>query len=315
MRAMIFGAGLGTRLRPLTEVLPKPVVPFFDRPLAAWSLEHLGRAGARNVVMNTHHGASRAEAAMLAHVERTRATLPLSFSREERLLGTAGGMRAAFERQELRQGRMRDDDVFVVVNGDILFFPDLERIVREHRARGAEATLVLRRVDDPFSLGAVELDPSGRVVAMLAKERTHEQGTPAMFTGVHVVSRAILERLPRTGCVVRDGYLRWLGAGERLFGTIAEEPWMDLGTPRAYRDAHLEVLRGARRLPAFEAAGAWIDREAQLEPGATIEESVIGRGAKVGPFRVRRAIVWPGATVRADVDDAIVLPDDRLVWV
>ncbi len=312
MRAMLFGAGLGTRLRPLTERLPKPVVPFFDRPLAAWALEHLARSGARSVVMNTHYGAARVEAAMSAFVEAAGLPVRFGFSREERLLGTGGGLRAAVEREDLRHGRMRDDDVFVVVNGDILFFPPLERIIAEHRARGAEATMVQRRVDDPFSLGAIEIAPDGRVVAMLEKERVSEGGAPAMFSGVHVFSRPALDRLPRLGCVVRDGYRRWLAEGRRLFGTLAEDPWVDLGTPRAYRDAHLDVLRGERALPGLEARGGWIDASARVASGATIEESVVGAGATISAVRVVRSIVWPGASVLADVEDAIVLGDGRI---
>jgi mannose-1-phosphate guanylyltransferase len=313
MRAMVFGAGLGTRLRPLTELLPKPVVPFFDRPLSGWTIDHLVRAGARSVVVNTHHLADRVEASLREHTARAHPRLALSFSREDVLLGTGGGLRRAWELEERARGPMSEDEVLVAMNGDILFAPDLEAIVAEHRARRAEATLVLRHTADPFSLGAIEIDPAGRVVSMLAKSATHAAGTAAMFTGVHVLSRSVLERLPAEGCVIRQGYRAWLAEGRAVFGTLSDAPWLDLGTPRVYRDAHLEVLAGERALAGIAPGPAWIAASATVDPGARIVRSVLGAGARVGPVMVERSIVWPGAQLDADLKDAIALPDGRVV--
>lgn len=315
MRAMVFGAGLGTRLRPLTELLPKPVVPFFDRPLSGWTIDHLVRAGARSVVVNTHHLADRVEASLREHTARAHPRLALSFSREDVLLGTGGGLRRAWELEERARGPMSEDEVLVAMNGDILFAPDLEAIVAEHRARRAEATLVLRHTADPFSLGAIEIDPAGRVVSMLAKSATHAAGTAAMFTGVHVLSRSVLERLPAEGCVIRQGYRAWLAEGRAVFGTLSEAPWLDLGTPRVYRDAHLEVLRGERALPGIVPSASWLGRDVRVAAGARIEAAVVGADARVGPVRLDRVVVWPGARVAEDVSDAVVLPDGRIVSV
>ena len=312
---MVFGAGLGTRLRPLTELLPKPVVPFFDRPLSGWTLDHLVRAGASSIVVNSHHLAERVEAALAEHAARHHPDLALSFSREDVLLGTGGGLRRAWQIEERARGPLEDDDVLVAMNGDILFAPDLATIVAEHRARRAEATLVLRRTADPFSLGAIEIGPDGRVVSMLAKAATHAEGTAAMFTGVHVLSRSVLERLPVEGCVIRQGYRRWLEEGRAVFGAISDAPWLDLGTSRVYRDAHLEVLSGARVLAGIDPAAAWIAASATVDPAARVERSVLGAGARVGPVSVERSIVWPGARVDTDLKDAIALPDGRVVRV
>jgi mannose-1-phosphate guanylyltransferase len=312
---MVFGAGLGTRLRPLTELLPKPVVPFFDRPLSGWTVDHLVGAGATSLVVNTHHLAERVEAALREHATRVHPGLPLSFSREERLLGTGGGLRRAWEIEEQARGPMREDEVLVAMNGDILFAPDLGAILAEHRARRAEATLVLRRTADPFSLGAIEIDLDGRVVSMLAASSTRTDGTAAMFTGVHVLSRSVLERLPAEGCVIRQGYRAWLAEGRAIFGTLTEAPWLDLGTPRVYRDAHLEVLRGERALRGVAAGASWIGEGARVSAGARFVTSVVGAGASVGAVRLERCVVWPGGAVDDDVSDSVVLPDGRLVTV
>jgi NDP-sugar pyrophosphorylase family protein len=310
---MVFGAGLGTRLRPLTELLPKPVVPFFGRPLAGWTVAHLARAGASSVVINTHHLAERVEAALRDDVEATNGPA-LAFSREETLLGTGGGLRRAWEIDESLRGAMREDEVLVAVNGDILFAPDVEALVSEHRARRADATLVLRRIEDPFALGAIEITPyDGRVVSMLAKARTHGEGVAAMFTGMHVLSRRALARLPASGCVIREGYRRWLEEGMTVCGSITDAPWLDLGTPRMYRDAHLDVLAGRRALSGIAPGVRWLGEGAQTEDRTRIVDSVIGIGARVGAVEVTRSVVWPGAVVEDDVRDAIVLPEGRRV--
>lgn len=265
--------------------------------------------------MNTHYDAAKVEAAVAAHVAARHGDLALTFSEEASLLGTGGGLRRAWELEERLHGPMTDDDVLVAVNGDISFAPVLAPLIAAHRARGALATLVLREVADPFSLGAIEVDPQGRVVSMLARQITTPAGRAAMFTGVHVLSRAALARLPREGCVIREGYRRWLDEGLAVFGVLSDAPWRDLGTPRVYRDAHLEVLRGEHALPGVEAGANWCDPSATVSPFAELEASVIGGRAQVGPHRLVRSVVWPDTRVSQDLIDAIALPDGRIVFV
>lgn len=315
MRAMVFAAGLGTRLRPLTDLLPKPAVPFFDRPLAGWTLDALARAGVRQVVANTHHLAEACE----RELARARpAGMDLLFSREDAILGTGGGLRRAWQLAEEAHGRMADDEVLVVVNGDILFEPDLARLVRLHRERRAIATMAVRETADPWTLGAIEHGPEGLVSSMLRKapDPSAPAGTrAAMFTGVHVLSRAALERLPAEGCIVRGGYVRWLAEGARVGAVVCEEPWRDLGTPAVYLEAHLDVLAGRLALPGVSPARAWRGTGARISPAAVLDEVVVGAGATVGAVALQRVIVWPGATVEHALSDAIVLPDGRVVQV
>jgi mannose-1-phosphate guanylyltransferase len=315
MRAMLFAAGLGTRLRPLTDVLPKPAVPFFGLPLAGWMMRHLARSGVRSIVANTHHLAARCEAALSAAAP---SDVTLQFSREEgALLGTGGGLRRAWEIDEATQGPMADDEVLVVVNGDILFAPDVPALVARHRRSGALATMALRRVPDPFSLGAIEIGPDGRVEAMLrgASAPRGLDVTAAMFTGVHVLSREALAALPEEGCIIRRGYQRWLAEGARIEGVLCAAPWRDLGTPRVYLQAHLDVLAGLLALPGVSPGACWAAPTAEAAGQAQLDRVVLGDGARVGSVRLSRVVVWPGAQVDVDLEDAIVLPDDRVVAV
>lgn len=311
-RGVLFAAGLGTRLRPMTDVLPKPAVPFFDRPLATWALQHLAREGIRDVVANTHHLAERCEEALLQHT-------PLVFSREEKILGTAGGLRRAWEVSEARFGRMREDELLVAWNGDILFAPPFEPILRAHRDVNAVATMVLRDVENPFAFGAIE-HRGGRVVAMLKKQIAHG-GEAAMFTGVHVFSREALSRLPNEGCVVRDGYVKWLAEGLSVGASVSQSPWRDLGTPKAYLDAHLEVMSGqfpareiSKQIPLpLETAHGWKSVDANVHRDAHIRRSAIGAGAHVANVTLTECVAWPGARVDSDHTRCIILPDGRVV--
>lgn len=312
MRAIVLAAGLGTRLRPLTDLLPKPAVPFFDRPLACWGIEHLGRAGIAQVVVNIHHWADRAETVIRQGAPDS---VDLAFSREDTLLGTGGGLARAWQVARDCFGPPRRDEIIIAMNGDILFPLDLARVVEWHRSARVAATMVLRETANPWALGAVEVDGAGRVVSLLGRAPHPRASLAAMFTGVHVLGLEALRRLPDRGCVVRDGYLRWVAEGLPVGGVLCDEPWLDLGTPRMYRDAHVDVLTGRRPLDGIEARGSWVASDASVHPKARIEAAVIGREAYVGEVRVVRSVVWPGARLEEDVVDAIVLPDDRRVFV
>src|SRR5688572_13255667 len=143
MRAMVFAAGVGSRLRPLTDRLPKPAVPFFHRPICWYALDHLARTGVNEVVLNAHYLAGELEQA-LRDAPRIGGLEP-RIVREAELLGTGGGLRNAVALQSRRLGReLGDDEPFVVTAGDIFFAPDLAGAIALHRRSRAYATMVLR---------------------------------------------------------------------------------------------------------------------------------------------------------------------------
>ncbi|CAG0983248.1 partial N-acetylmuramate alpha-1-phosphate uridylyltransferase, partial [Anaerolineae bacterium] len=163
MIGMVLGAGLGTRLRPLTDRLPKPVVPLFDRPLAAYALERLFAAGVRDAVMNTHHRAGEVVRALEAHVPEG---MRPRFGHEPELLGTGGGIRNALS---ILRNDVGGGGPMLVINGDVLFWPDLESALALHAQLGAVATMVLREDPRAKELGAIEVDGGGRVRRLLGK--------------------------------------------------------------------------------------------------------------------------------------------------
>lgn len=298
MIGMVFAAGLGTRLRPLTHVLPKPATPLMNRPLAAWSLERLRHAGVTQCAVNTFHLAEAAEAQISAHIPDG---MNVEFAREATLLGTGGGIRNALGHHTAEE--------FIVMNGDIFFWPDLEAALDVHRRLGAKATMVLRADSRAEKLGAIDLDSDGRVRRLL--------GTPAydgpleqyMFTGVHVLSAAAVLDLPENGCVVRDGYRHWLDRGDIVAGAVDTSPWRDLGTPAEYLRAHLDLLRGTLPWPTFKPSS----NLSAARSSAQLDEVVVGEGARFDPgVTLSQSVVWPGAHVRRSGSHCIITPDDRL---
>ncbi len=305
MLGMVFAAGLGTRLRPLTDVLPKPAVPLLNRPLASYSLERLAAFGVRRVALNTHHLAQAATEALSAALP---ASLEARFVHEPTLLGTGGGLRNAWQ-------ALGADEPIVVMNGDILFWPDLEGALALHHSLDAIATVVLRPDPRARQLGALAIDEACRVRRLLGVPEVDAPLRELMFTGVHVLSPRAFAGLPEEGCIIRKSYRRWIDEGEIVAGFVDESAWRDLGTPAEYLRASLDLLRGDLRWPGIAPASARLDPSATVGQGARVVESVIGAGAAIAPgVEIQRSVVWPGARVTEDARDAILAPHARVAF-
>jgi mannose-1-phosphate guanylyltransferase len=284
---MILAAGLGTRLRPLTDELPKPLVPVGDRPVVADVAEQLARAGFTRAVMNVCH---RAE----AFTPERLGGLPLAIDlvREDVVLGTGGAVANAA--RELGEG-----DV-LLWNGDILAEVDVAALLEAHEEEakaGAIATLALS--PRGAGEGTIGLGARGEVVR-LRGERFGDEVSGGDFFGVHVVGSAIRARLKAPGCIIDDGYLPLLREGGRVATFAVASSWDDVGTVTAYLDANARWL-ARRGLDHFVGAGARVDA------GVDVRGSVIGAGAIVtGEGRVTSSVVWPGATARAPLDRIVV---------
>jgi len=312
---MVLCAGLGTRLRPLTEWLPKPAVPVCGLPLVRFALARLAAAGVRRAVVNTHHLAGpMAEA---ARASARAVGLDLAVSHEPVIAGTGGALREA-------RRHLEGAEEVVLWNGDVLFDLDLSPVLAAHRASGALATMVLAPMPEGESYAAVEVDAAGAVRRIAGHGPGGGGLSPLHFTGVHVFSPALLDAVPDApfACDInRHVYPPLLGAG-RVRGHLALGYWNDLGTPARYLEANLDVLRGRvppsrlRGANPFEGlhpsgrAGVWIAPDARVDPGAALEapaivgpRSRVESGATVGPGAVVGAgcLVAAGASVRQSV--------------
>jgi NDP-sugar pyrophosphorylase family protein len=233
---MILAAGFGTRLRPLTDTLPKPLAPVAGVPFLDHVLALLRRGGIREVVINLHHLGHLIE----QHIgDGARHGLAVRYSREATILDTGGGIKHA---ETLLGG-----ETFVVVNGDSLLDVDLRAIADDHRAHGAIATLALRRVPDPERYGVVEVDDADRVRRISG--RPADAGPAAlrrfMFPGLHVLEPAIFAHMPAGGAfgIVRATYPALIEQGLPVRGWVTDARWINIDDLASLRAADRELRR------------------------------------------------------------------------
>ncbi len=244
MKAMVLAAGLGTRLRPLTNDRPKALVEVAGRPLIVYTLALLRRFGITDVVVNLHH---HGHALRDALGNGSRFGLAIAYSPEDPLLDTGGAIRHA----EALLGR----DDFLVLNSDTIVDLPLDRLIAHHQARGAAATLVLRRDPEQARYGEIEIDQEGRIRRFLGRpEIADAKLAPYMFAGVHVMSTNVFRFMPPSGAfsMTHDTYPAMLAAGAMLHGFPFDGFWRVIDTPadreRAARDlleprlAHLGTI-------------------------------------------------------------------------
>jgi mannose-1-phosphate guanylyltransferase len=290
VRALILAAGLGTRLRPLSDLLPKPAMPVRGLPLIAPLLRLLLHHGVREVAVNLHHLAPALREAVLAHAP---AGLAVRFSPEETPLGTGGGMRRVAD-------FLRESDPSLVVAGDMLFDADLGALVARHRERGAKATLLLR--DDPraAAFGTLGLDAEGRVRRIAHVFDLGGEARAGVFVSARIVAARAFDELPdrETFEDLRDWLQPRLAAGARdVFGDViaaGASVWEPVGRPGEYLDANLSP----HRLSYFDLDGAARARGVRIEAGC-----VIGAGAQIGAgTRLDGVVVWDRERVPAGLE-------------
>jgi mannose-1-phosphate guanylyltransferase len=317
MQAIVLVGGEGTRLRPLTDSVPKPALTLVDRPFLAYMVEWLASHGVTEVVLACGFLPDvLREALGEEEHEGTRLTYVVEPDRR----GTAGAFR--FAADELGD---RLEDRFLALNGDVLCDLDLSALLRAHTERGAEATLGLYPVEDSAAFGLVECEADGSVLAF--REKTGEPVPGEINAGTYVLERSVLDLVPpdQEVSIEREVFPRLVGAG--LGALPLEGYWMDIGTPERYLQATWDILEGRVRTrvqatapgmlvgTATEiASGARIGPRAVLAPGCRVEEGVevtgsvlldgcsVGAGARISNSILAAGVnVAPGATLAGAV--------------
>jgi NDP-sugar pyrophosphorylase family protein len=285
MKAMILAAGLGTRMRPLTEHCPKPLLPLLLEPILGHLLTQLQHYGIREVVMNLHHQADQL-ARWLG--DGSRWGMHMTLSVEEELLGTAGALK--------RVEALFHEAPFLVVNADVLMDVDLHALWHWHCARQAMVTMVLRPDAAARSYGPVLVDDTARVQLINGRPTTHQPATgeETIFTGMQVVDPRVLARIPPDGFCTTTGevYPALLADQQAVYGYRYTGYWMDIGVPERYRAAHWHVLDNAlgegwqQHLPAGSRVLRHVDEARGVAPGLTLVPPVV---------------LGPGVALEADV--------------
>jgi mannose-1-phosphate guanylyltransferase len=301
MQAVILVGGEGTRLRPLTSTVPKPVVPLVDRPFISFMLEWLKAHGIDDVIMSCGFLATSVRNVL---GDGSGLGIRLRFVEEPDPRGTAGALKYA---ESLL------DERFLMLNGDVLTDIDLTAQIAQHEATGATATLALVPVADPTNYGLVHVNDDRSVRDFLEKPSPDAIDTNLISAGAYVLERSILELVPadRNVSIEREVWPRLVGNG--LYAFPSESYWLDIGTPDRYLQGTFDIIEGNVKTAVTERLGdGWlaIDPSAQVE-GRVVPPAVIERGTRIAPGAHVGSLVVLGADVTvesgATIERAVVL--------
>jgi mannose-1-phosphate guanylyltransferase len=299
VQAVILVGGEGTRLRPLTATVPKPVVPLVDRPFIVYMLEWLRRHGVDDVVMSCGFLATSVRNVL---GDGSQLGLRLRFVEEPEPRGTAGALKYA---EDLL------DDRFLMLNGDVLTDIDLTAQIAQHEQTGAVGTLALVSVQDPTAYGLVRLDDDLAVREFVEKPSADQIDTNLISAGAYVLERSVLDLIPpgRNVSIEREVWPLLVGHG--LFGFAATAYWLDIGTPERYLQGTFDILEGNvktavtdRLGPHFIDVGEHVHAHGRIVPPAIVERGCrIEEGAHVGSLVVlgEGVIVGEGSTIERAV--------------
>jgi mannose-1-phosphate guanylyltransferase len=305
LKAVVLVGGEGTRLRPLTETIPKPLVPLMDRPSLDHVLDHLARHGVHEVVLSSPY----LEATFEPFIAARRGDPAIVWITEPEPLGTGGAIVHAMT--------ALGDEPFFALNGDILTDLDLTAMRGFHRDHGAAVTIALHHVEDARAFGLVPTEADGRVLEFREKPEHPVPGD--INAGTYLLDPAVLRDWTAGDqlSIEREIFPSVIAAGHRAYGFESDAYWLDLGTPAQYLQAHFDLFEGKIRGVAYPAPwvaetadvdaravlGRWVavGAGAVVAAGARVDDSVIHPGARVDEeARLVASIVGPGAHVGAE---------------
>lgn len=302
MQALILAGGEGTRLRPLTSTVPKPVVPLVDRPFMAFMLEWLKRHGVDDVVMSCGFLASGVRNVL---GDGSAYGIRLRYVEEPRPMGTGGALKFC---ESLL------DERFLMLNGDVLTDMDITAQLEQHERTGAVGTLALTPVEDPSNYGLVRLNDDLTVKGFLEKPAPDQIDTNRISAGCYVLERSVLDLLAEgePASIERDVFPRLVDNG--LYGHNVSGYWLDIGTPERYLEGTFDILEGTVESgvrpgvadgvvnggrviePALVMKGCRIGEDARIGGRVVLEA-----GVQVGPrTHIERSVVLQGAQIGAD---------------
>ena len=299
MRAVLMAGGSGTRLRPLTCDLPKPMVPVLNRPIAEHIINLLKRNNITEIIATLYY---------LPDVMRDYFQNGEDFGveityavEEEQPLGTAGCVK------NIQQWL---DDTFVTISGDAITDFDLQAAIAFHRKKKSKATLILTRVPNPVEFGVVITDESGKIVRFLEKPSLSEIFSDTVNTGTYILEPEVLDYLPdnEESDFSKDLFPLLLAKGEPIYGYIAEGYWCDVGHLDAYREAQYDALYKKVKIDLAykeQSPGVWIGSNTYIDPTAKIETpALIGNNCRIGARVIIEAgtVIGDNVTIGADAD-------------
>lgn len=320
MKALFLAGGMGMRLRPITDNLPKPMVPIMGKPLLERNIKNLRNYGIREIVLSTCYKPYEIEKYFKTGEKMN---VKIEYISEDVPLGTAGAVKNAENFLE---------DTFLVFNADILSDIDIGDLIKFHKHKGGIATIAATEIDDPSSYGVMEHCPEHYVTTFKEKPKYGESKSKLINAGIYVFERELLDEIPEKSIVSmeREVFPKLLEIGKKIALYNSCFYWMDLGTPQKYVQAHRDILNGDLRLEEcdFNVCRHYINNGAKIHPTATLippvyigkgveihENAVIGAGVALGNrvtiganSKIENSIIWDGVKIKDGdvISDSVV---------
>ena len=321
MKAFIMAAGAGTRLRPLTYAIPKPMVPVLNKPTIEHTVENLRKHGITRIMMNLHH---YPETIKNHFGNGTKFGVDIGYSFEKALLGTAGGVKKCEDFL---------DSTFVVMSGDGLTDIDLNKAIEFHKKRKSMATMVLKAIDSRFDYGVTIINKDGRIKNFIEKPRWSDVFANTVNTGIYIFEPEIFKYIPKNKFYDFGMHL-WpdlLKKKKRIFGYVTNAYWTDVGSLAEYRHGVKDALakKLKLRMPGKQIKpGIWIGEGTKIAKSAKIvspcvigsfcfieknaivnEYTTIGNHSRIGQgATIKNSILWDNVNVlrNANLDNCII---------
>lgn len=299
MRAVLMAGGSGTRLRPLTCDLPKPMVPILNRPIAEHIVNLLRRHQIREIIATLYYMPD-----VMRDYFQDGADFGVRMSyavEEDQPLGTAGCVKNIAELL---------DSTFLVISGDSITDFDLTAAIAFHKQKGSKATIILAQVPNPLEFGVVIADSNQRIKRFLEKPSTSEIFSDTVNTGTYILEPEVLDYLPedQESDFSKDLFPQLLENNEPMYGYVAKEYWCDVGNLDAYREAQYDALSQQVKLEEIyeqKNPGVWVGQNTYIDPSARIEPPVmIGKNCRIGQ-RVQLdagTVIGDNVTIANDAD-------------
>ncbi len=321
MKALILAGGIGSRLRPLTNNLPKPMIPIFDRPFLHWMLKDLAETGITDAILAVNYLPD----SIMSYFDQNDVGLKLTSILEDKPLGTAGAVRNATS--------LLQDDKFLICNGDIFTHIDLDALIQFHESRNAVLTIVGTSVENPSAYGVLETDSLDRIERFVEKPGIEEIRSSWINAGTYLMNREVLEQIPPGSFQMfeTDIFPKLLDMGYPLYCYKSERYWLDIGVPVNYVKLHADVLQGTVYLPLEGMTyrdGVWQAPDCEIAEGVVLQPPiylgsgvsigynskvegpvVIGAGSTIGSNTViKSSLIWTQAVISDDciVDESIL---------
>jgi len=301
MKAMILAAGFGARLKPLTLSLPKPMFPVLNRPLLEHTLNFLSSQGIQDIIVNVHHLPQKI---VEYFGDGSDFGVRLLFSREEKILGTAGGLKKAQE--------FLKSETFLVMNSDVLADINLASILKVHKEKNSFLTLVVREDAKPEKYKPIQLADDGRITRFVDASIKYPSRTTrrVMFTGIQIMEPEIFSRIPgdKFFGTTEDVFPSMIKEGLPVYGALHKKYWIDIGTRETYIQAQADALEGKLALkttPSRNSQGplivppVHIGKDCEISNNAQVgPHAVLGDGCRLRSGAVvENSILWEGATI------------------